>query len=69
MSTNGRQFNPKTLQAIRLDRGLTALALADAVGVSRQAVWYWEAGQMRPSTDRLADLAAALGVPIDAFYS
>ena len=43
--------------------GLTQEALAEAVGVSRQAVSKWEAGRARPMADKLARLSAELGIP------
>ena len=41
--------------------GLSQEALADMVGVSRQAVSKWETGEALPETAKLAALGAALG--------
>ena len=38
----------------REQAGLTQEALAEAVGVSRQAVSKWEADRARPTADKLA---------------
>ena len=49
--------------------GLSQDALAEAVGVSRQAVSKWELGDAVPETANLAALAAALGVSVDWLLS
>lgn len=38
--------------------------VADALGVSIQAVWQWEAGKTSPSIANLAALCALLGVDL-----
>ena len=45
--------------------GLTQEALAEAVGVSRQAVSKWEADQSRPTPDKLARLSGELNIPME----
>lgn len=49
--------------------GLSQEALADMVGVSRQAVSKWETGEALPETAKLAALGAALGVSVDWLLS
>ena len=49
--------------------GLSQEALADMVGVSRQAVSKWETGEALPETAKLAALGAALGVSLDWLLS
>lgn len=49
--------------------GLSQEALADMVGVSRQAVSKWETGETLPETAKLSALAAALGVSVDWLLS
>ena len=49
--------------------GLSQEALAESVGVSRQAVSKWETGESVPETGKLAALAAALGVSVDWLLS
>ncbi len=56
------------LRALRLDRGLSQSALGDLVGVSFQQLQKYEKGVNRISAGRLARIAAALGVPVMAFY-
>lgn len=53
---------PARLSALRQARGLTGEKLAKRVGVSRQALWYWETGRRTPRPEQLAKLAAELGV-------
>ena len=57
------------LRALRLDRGLSQGALAAQVGVTFQQLQKYEKGVNRISAGRLAALAAALGVPVTAFYA
>ena len=55
----------ETIQAKRTALGLSQEALAERVGVSRQAVSKWEVGDAVPDTDKLVPLARALGVSVD----
>lgn len=57
--------NPFT--TVREHHGWTKRELAEALGVSRQAVGFYEAGDRRPETDiayRLIDLAARDGISV-----
>src|SRR5947207_12928110 len=56
------------LRALRLDRGLSQGALAGEIGVTFQQLQKYEKGANRVSAGRLARIAAALGVPVTAFY-
>src|SRR4051794_14146809 len=56
------------LRALRLDRGLSQDALAGAIGVTFQQLQKYEKGANRVSAGRLLAIAAALKVPIMAFY-
>ena len=49
--------------------GLSQEALADMVGVSRQAVSKWETGEALPETAKLPALGTALGVSLDWLLS
>ena len=49
--------------------GLSQEALAERLGVSRQAVSKWETGEAMPETGKLAALASALGVSVDWLLS
>ena len=42
---------PEQVEAMRTLAGLSRQELADMLGVTRMAVWYWEVGQ-RPMTHR-----------------
>ena len=56
------------LRALRLDRGLSQSDLGARVGVTFQQLQKYEKGVNRVSAGRLARIAAALNVPIMAFY-
>lgn len=50
------------LKELREAKGLTQQKLADAIGVSRTAIYQWEAETYQPEGDNLINLARALGV-------
>ena len=56
----------QNIQAARKARGLSQEALAEKVGVSRQALGKWEKDTALPGLDNLQALAAELGVGVDA---
>ena len=60
-------FHPARLREAREARELTATALADDTGVSRQSITYYEAGTSSPQPETLARLSAALSVPESYF--
>lgn len=53
------------LFALRKEKGLTQLKLAEMMNVSRQAVSRWESGDTVPSTDNLKYLGDLYGVPLE----
>ncbi|OPJ60392.1 DUF5680 domain-containing protein [Clostridium oryzae] len=53
------------LQILRKDKGLSQENLAENIGVSRQAVAKWEAGQSYPDVDKLILLSDLFKVSID----
>lgn len=55
----------ETLKAHRTDRGFTQEYVAEALGVSRQAVSKWENGTSDPSTANLMALAKLYGLSVD----
>lgn len=55
----------ENIQAARKKKGLSQEALAEQVGVSRQALGKWEKDTALPSLDNLQALAAALDVSVD----
>ncbi len=53
------------LQILRKNKGLTQEALADTLGVSRQAVAKWEAGQVYPDIANLIAISDLMNVSVD----
>lgn len=53
------------IQALRKAKGITQEQLADAVGVSRQAVSKWEAEQSAPDLERIVAMAEYFDVTTD----
>jgi transcriptional regulator with XRE-family HTH domain len=53
--------------AWRKSKGWTQRQLAEAVGVTVSAVWYWEAGKTKPAK-YLDKLVEVLGVSMAEFY-
>ena len=53
------------LAALRKERGLTQVQLAESLGVSQQAVTAYESGQRRVPISMLPLLASTLGVSIE----
>jgi transcriptional regulator with XRE-family HTH domain len=53
---------PARLTALREARGLSIEQLAERLGVSRQAVWYWETGHRLPRAAMLRRIAGQLRV-------
>jgi transcriptional regulator with XRE-family HTH domain len=50
------------LSALRTARDWTLETLADRLGVSRQAVWYWETGQRLPRAEHFQQIAKLFAV-------
>lgn len=57
-------FNPSRLRALRAEAQLSAVDLADLVGVTDQTVASWESGAASPDPRRAARLAQVLGVRV-----
>jgi transcriptional regulator with XRE-family HTH domain len=57
------------IREIRLSRGLTQRALADRAGVSRSQLCEIETGNKAANSRRLADIARALDVGVEALFS
>ena len=53
------------LALLRREKGLSQMAVAEALHGSRQAVSRWEVGTAVPSTDNLKYLSRLYGVPVD----
>lgn len=59
----------ETLKAHRIRCGMTQEFVAEAVGVSRQAVSKWETGASDPSTSNLLALAKLFGISPEELLS
>ena len=59
------KFNEK-LQVLRKKKGMSQEALAEAFGVSRQAVSRWENGQVYPETEKLIAMSEFFDISLDA---
>lgn len=59
----------KTLSTLRQARGLSQEQMAQAVGVSRQAVQKWENGASTPGLDHLLRLRGLFGVSMDSLLA
>lgn len=55
---------PERLRALREKRGMTQRELADAIGVSRQAIGFYESGEREPDLTTIQKLAHALGTSV-----
>lgn len=55
----------KKIKQARIDQNMTQMNLADAMGVSYQAVSNWERGNSMPDISKLADLCAALHISVN----
>lgn len=55
----------KRIAELRKANGLTQMGLADALGISFQAVSNWERGNTMPDISKLQELAGILGVSVD----
>lgn len=56
----------QNIQTARRAKGLSQEALAERIGVSRQALGKWEKDTALPGLDNLQVLAAELGTGVDA---
>lgn len=59
----------ENLRLLRKKQGVSQEELADAIGVSRQAISKWEGGHTKPDMERAAALAAYFGVTVDSLIS
>jgi transcriptional regulator with XRE-family HTH domain len=57
-----------TIRAIRVARGFSQEALAEAVGLTFQQIQKYELGRNRVSVSRLVQIAETLGMPITWFF-
>ncbi len=57
------------ISSLRKEAGLSQEALAEQLGVSRQAIGKWESGNSLPSIENLKELAVCLNVSVDEILS
>lgn len=55
----------KTIKELRLDEGISQRELGKRLGVSNQAVSFWECGQREPDLDMLLKIAKYFQVTTD----
>ena len=53
------------IKEFRKKKNLSMDSLASLIGVSRQSIYYFEAGQREPSIDTLIKIAVALDCTVD----
>lgn len=53
----------------REEAGLSVLKLAELIGVTKQTVYYWEAGDVLPQVTVLEPLARAIGGSYEDLYT
>ncbi len=58
----------KNIRALRKNSGRTQEALADALGVTSQAVSRWEAGGSYPDLEIVPSIANYFGITIDELF-
>jgi transcriptional regulator with XRE-family HTH domain len=56
----------RRIRQARIEKNMTQMALADAMGVSYQAVSNWERGNSMPDISKLPELCELLGVTFEA---
>ena len=56
------------IKALRQSTGMTQAALAELMGVSQQAVAFWEAGKSAPQAVDIPKLVAALKCSYDQLF-
>lgn len=57
------------IKALRARRGVTQEALAEALGITAQAVSKWETGAAAPDIQLLPDISAYFGVTVDELFA
>lgn len=58
-----------TIEAARVNRGLTQQELADKIGVGKTTIWKWENGQSSPSIDEGKRICEVTNTPWDLFIT
>ena len=61
-------FDSQKIKTIRIQRGTSQKALAEAVGVTYQTISRWESGKAQPTDEQIEAMAVALNAEISDFY-
>lgn len=56
------------IEKLRTNAKITQVQIAKRLGVTQTAVALWESGKSRPRSDKLPELAKALGCSIDDLF-
>lgn len=64
-----KKFNPDKLKSARLCEGYTIEKLAEAIGVSKQAVSLFEKGEVTPKLETLMKISQILQFPREYFFA
>ena len=56
---------PQKIRTLRKKKGMTQLELAEALGVSRQAITGWETGTSKPSIENLQNLSRLYNISLE----
>ena len=59
----------KNIKELRIERGLTQAQLADQIGVTQGAVYFWEKGVNEPTAGYLIKMAELFGISVDELLS
>ena len=59
----------KNIKELRIEKGLSPAGLAEAVGVSQGAVYFWEKGINEPTAGYLVKMADLFNVSVDELLS
>lgn len=59
----------KNIKELRIENGLTQKELAEKIGVSQGAVYFWEKGINEPTAGYLVSMAELFGVSVDELLS
>ena len=61
-------FDSQKIKAIRIQRGISQKALAEAIGVTYQTISRWESGKAQPTDEQIEAMATSLNAEINDFY-
>ncbi len=57
------------IKDLRKSKNVSAVELAEALGVSKELIYAYESGRTEPPIEKLQKIASILGVPIDFFLT